>query len=342
MKPTIKQIAELSGVHRSTVDKVLHDRIGVSKEVREHVQKIIDELQYQPNAVGKALALQKNPLIIAVVLLKVDALDEIKRGVEAAFSELSIYGLAIKYYISNDNDLEDQLKTLKALEKINIAGLIISPIDDEKIANAINELAAQNKHVILVNTDLQNCEKICFIGQDAKRAGRVAGKLMGEILNCRGNVAVITSAAQIMCAKERQLGFINIVSELYPQIKISDIVETYEQADTAYNNTLELLKNKPDTDGIFVTCGNVAEVARAVLSSRPTKKIKMICFDFYPEIVRLVKDGVIDFTIGQDLFGQGYRSLNIMYDRLFFNKHPESLQLTTKIDIRLSENIDME
>ena len=31
MKITIKQIAEIAGVHRSTVDKVLHNREGVSQ-----------------------------------------------------------------------------------------------------------------------------------------------------------------------------------------------------------------------------------------------------------------------------------------------------------------------
>ena len=44
----------MAGVHRSTVDKVLHNREGVSQEVRERVQKIIDEYQYKPNPIGQA------------------------------------------------------------------------------------------------------------------------------------------------------------------------------------------------------------------------------------------------------------------------------------------------
>ena len=45
MKVTMKQIAEIAGVHRSTVDKVIHGRPGVSDDVRQKVQKIIDELR---------------------------------------------------------------------------------------------------------------------------------------------------------------------------------------------------------------------------------------------------------------------------------------------------------
>ncbi len=68
MKITIKQIAEMAGVHRSTVDKVLHNREGVSQEVRERVQKIIDEYQYKPNPIGQALKKQEKPIKIGVLL----------------------------------------------------------------------------------------------------------------------------------------------------------------------------------------------------------------------------------------------------------------------------------
>ena len=53
MKVTIKEIAERAGVHRATVDKVLHNRVGVSDEVRMKVQRIIKEMGYTPNPAGE-------------------------------------------------------------------------------------------------------------------------------------------------------------------------------------------------------------------------------------------------------------------------------------------------
>ena len=47
MKITIRKIAELAGVSRGTVDKIVHDRAGVSDEVRAQVQKVIDESGYK-------------------------------------------------------------------------------------------------------------------------------------------------------------------------------------------------------------------------------------------------------------------------------------------------------
>ena len=49
MRVTMKEIAERAGVHQATVDKVVHNRVGVSDEVRARVQAIIDELGYKPS-----------------------------------------------------------------------------------------------------------------------------------------------------------------------------------------------------------------------------------------------------------------------------------------------------
>ena len=56
MAVTLKQIAEIAGVSRGTVDRALHDRGRVSPEVAERVRRIAEELGYHPNAVGQALA----------------------------------------------------------------------------------------------------------------------------------------------------------------------------------------------------------------------------------------------------------------------------------------------
>ena len=82
MKITIKQIAEIAGVHRSTVDKVLHNREGVSQEVRQRVQKIIDEYGYRPNPIGQALKKQDQKIKIGVILLEVDAKERILSGIK--------------------------------------------------------------------------------------------------------------------------------------------------------------------------------------------------------------------------------------------------------------------
>lgn len=56
----IKDIAELSGVSTGTVDRILHERGKVSEDARKKVEKILKEIDYQPNLIARSLALKKN------------------------------------------------------------------------------------------------------------------------------------------------------------------------------------------------------------------------------------------------------------------------------------------
>ena len=59
-KVRIKDIAEKSGVSVGTVDRILHNRPNVSKVAREKVEKVLKEINYQPNVYASALAYNKS------------------------------------------------------------------------------------------------------------------------------------------------------------------------------------------------------------------------------------------------------------------------------------------
>lgn len=57
--------------------------------------------------------------------------------------------------------------------------------------------------------------------------------------------------------------------------------------------------------------------------------------------VKLAKEGIIDFAIGQDPFFEGYKSMKILCDYFLLGQLPKTDQILTKIDIRVKENIDI-
>lgn len=341
MRVTLKQIAEKAGVHRSTIDKVLHDREGVSDEVRDRIQKLLAEMQYEPNAIGKALAQQKRPKLIIVSLLKVDSLDEIKEGIEKAYNEVSSFGLRIEYQVSSVANYTEQAENLRLLLKRKFDGLIVAPIRNPLITKEINNLVEKGIPVITVNTDLPESDRTCFIGQDSVRAGRVAGQLMGEILNGQGKVAIITGSTLMLNPTERLQGFNELINEHYPDIEVVEEIETKEIAKITYLKTIEVLNRYDDLSGIVITCGQVNELGKAVKSLNKSKKIKIISYDLYPEIKKLVEDGTINFTICQNLGSQGFQSMKTMFEIVFNNSYPNVQVMNSEIDIRIRENINL-
>ena len=65
---TIKEIADLAGVSRGTVDRVLNNRGSVNPQTAQKIMEIVHALDYKPNRAGLVLAAQKKNLKLGVIL----------------------------------------------------------------------------------------------------------------------------------------------------------------------------------------------------------------------------------------------------------------------------------
>lgn len=341
MGVTIKEIAEMAGVHRSTVDKVLHNRPGVSDSVRCRIQKIIDECNYQANPIGKALKMQNKELYIKVILLEVDALLYLKRGIEAALKEYSSFQIHLDYVAvpySDANKLQNILE-LSVEEKVD--GIILSPINTKIIVEKIDECEKQGIPVVTVNTDIKGSNRLCFIGQDGFKSGQVAGRLMGEFLQGVGKIAIFTSDGdnhQSFPFGTREDGFRNIISQYYPMLEILPSIYTKEKLQVIRKETRKLCENTAELSGIFVTCGGVRAVGD-VLEEMEYGNVKVICYENYPEILELLRRGIVTATIDSEVEKQGRQAMEVLLDNLIYEKKPVRKHLYSEIKILLKESI---
>ncbi|MGA0444982.1 MAG: LacI family DNA-binding transcriptional regulator, partial [Flavobacteriaceae bacterium] len=70
----IKEIAELAGVSIGTVDRVLHNRSGVSKKTALLILDVIKKTGYKKNNAASRLKLAQNNQIKIAVLLPIESL----------------------------------------------------------------------------------------------------------------------------------------------------------------------------------------------------------------------------------------------------------------------------
>ena len=91
---TMKKIAELCGVSRGTVDRALNGRGRVNAETAAMIKKMAEQLGYEPNPAGKALAARKNHPVIGVLLPSEGNafFNDAIHGMDRAASSYAIYG----------------------------------------------------------------------------------------------------------------------------------------------------------------------------------------------------------------------------------------------------------
>ena len=339
---TIKEIAEMAGVHRSTVDKVIHNRPGVSSQVRQRIQKILDECHYEANPIGKALQMQDKMLYVRALMLEVDACAFLKKGIETGLKGYTSFQIEFDYQKTEYSNVEEQVRALEQCMEDKVDGVILSPINAPEVVAKIDECALAGIPVITVNTDIKGSQRLCYIGQEGFRAGRVAGRLMGEFLQGKGKVAIFTSDSdnhQSFPFGTREDGFRKIMSEKYPQIELLPSIYTKEKTQIIHREMRRLCENESNLEGVFITCGGVKAVGD-VIEEYEKKDIRLICFENYPEIQEMIKNNTVLATIDSEIEEQGRRAVDILCDYLIYNKRPPRKHLYTDMKIILKECLD--
>lgn len=341
MAITIKQIAELAGVSRGTVDRALYDRGRVSPEVAERVKRIAKEHGYRPNRAGRALALSKNPIKIGVIVqsVKTPFIKQVLEGINRAREEVSNLGLQIELRQIQTLDVQEQIKMIDELVEEGIKGLAILPVEDNQLQLKVNEIIEQhNIPVITFNADIAGTKRMSFVGLNNYRSGQTVAGLMGMITGGKGKVLVITGYLSNRSHNERVEGFIAELRETYPEIQMIGVQTCFDEDEVAKNITLQTMRNDEGVVGIFVVANGEVGVCQGLKELEKEHQVKVIGHDITSENEEYLKDGIIDIMIDQNAFIQGYQPIMLLADYLFEDKVSQKEFYYTEILIKTKYN----
>ncbi len=121
-RATLANIAETAGVSLMTVSRAINNKPGVSKELRQRILSIAQEMGYLPNQIARGLATR---LTTAIGLVVPDNTNpffaQIARGVEDAAYD-NQYNI---FLVNTNEDPERELKALDSLWAKGIDGVIL-------------------------------------------------------------------------------------------------------------------------------------------------------------------------------------------------------------------------
>ncbi|MGF1926259.1 MAG: LacI family DNA-binding transcriptional regulator, partial [Bacteroidia bacterium] len=155
----VKEIARRANVSIGTVDRVLHNRTGVSKMTRQKILDIMKELDYQPNILARRLASKKVlrfASLIPAVSSETGFWDAPIKGIELAEGEIKQFGIVIDKYFYDQNDKQSFVKQTKNILKTEIDGILVAPIFIEE-SLAFSKLCNLKKiPQVFINSDIPN------------------------------------------------------------------------------------------------------------------------------------------------------------------------------------------
>lgn len=326
MRVTLKSIAAVSGVSIGTVDRVLHNRSGVSEETKAQVQKAAEELGYKSNIIGKALVAQRNPLKVGVIINAKEFnyfAEEVWRGVEAGSEEIESFGVSVIYYPMDTVDEGAQLLLLDKAKRDGVNGLVIKPVNSPAVQAAIDGLVDNKVSVITCTSDIVNSKRLCFVGHDHRHEGRMLGSLLSKVVPPEARIAVITGSMHVLGHRRKTEGFNSAVTEHRPDVKILGVFETNHNTALAVS-IVDALEREGGVDALCVQSMDKKGLESICGHFEKGKKPLVCSFGTGAELSGLVMDGLVDFAIEENPYQQGYKAMKLMFDVLFNGYVPPS------------------
>ncbi len=335
---TIKDIADLAGVSRGTVDRVLNNRGGVNPQTAEKIKEIAKALDYRPNRAGIALAAQKKKYKIGVILFSKDNpfFDEVSEGVQEKASELKDYGIdTITKRV--EFDAGAQLLAIDDLLKEGVHGLMLAPYNDPSIQKKIDNLMELGIPVVTVNTDISGSKRLAYVGSDYFKGGAMVAGLLSLMSNGELKLGIVSGSENVLCHSERIRGLSETIKSRYPGIHIIQVVENHDDEFESYALTKQMLKTHPEINAIFFVAAGVFGGCKAIKESK--RKLKVITFDDVPTTKEMLEEGVISTTISQMPYKQGSKSLDLLFEYLTSGVKPKEELNFVEHSIKIRENL---
>lgn len=279
MKIQVKDIAKRVGVSSSTVSNALNNRKGISKEKREEILRVAQEMGYQRHLendvhhVIRFLILNKDAHVVG----DTPFFAELIRGIETRCQELGYELLMNHIYENMYDDLE------KYLNQDHIDGILLLGTemvqDDFKILN--------NIHVPLVIVDTMFRDQ----GYDYVAINNVDGAydIVSHLISMgHEEIGIINSSHQINNFRERKSGYLRALEDHYIPVRTENEALVEPSLEGSYRDMLLYLKafieeKEALPTAFFAVNDNIAFGAmKAIKEICPNHDISIVGFDDMP------------------------------------------------------------
>jgi LacI family transcriptional regulator len=342
-KIRIKDIAKKAGVSTGTVDRVLHNRGNVSAKSREKVERVMQELDYEPNIIASTLAYNRVTTIAA--LLPNPVVDTYwsypLKGVQKAAKTYQHYGVDIQSHFFDHGDPKKFLSVATPILNDPPDALLFPPLFQQESEQLLAEASAMGLVISFINTDLEGQAVLSYVGQDSYQSGVLAGRLLSIVSSQIKKVLVLHLDQEITNAKHLQDKERGVEAYFKKEARNhATIISTHF---SAYSNPgqmreffMDLRSKHPDLSGVFVTNSRSYKLINA-LSDQDLDGIPIVGFDLLPENLAYLKEQKISFLINQNPAQQGFLGVTNIVDKLIFKKDIARIQ-HLPLDIVVTEN----
>lgn len=343
----IKELAKLAEVSIGTVDRVLHNRDGVSSKTKARVLKIVEESGYKKNIMASRLKLASTKAIRVAILIPESKNDWSYwnlpiQGVDRALDELSDFGISAEYIYFDLLDPATFSYSCKAIFEKEFDALITVPFFEDECNVLAKKALEKNIPVVFLDTERKLELESNFICQNSFNAGKVAGRLLNGLVGKEGSyfvINILNERGKQINNFQREKGCRAFFDEEYGmnQTKIH-VINHPMQGELDLSSEIRNALKENKLKGIFVTNARSFLIPK-LLSEYKIKDTRIVGFDLNRKNIAYLKSGEINFLINQKPRFQGYSAVKGLY-KFLTEKESSQLNCDIPVEIVVKENLE--
>jgi len=247
LKVTIADVAKKAGVSKTTVSRILNNKFDhTTEETRKRVLKVIEELDYQPNALAKGLKSMKTNVIgIMLSNLKNPFWSSVLEGVEDTCNDLG-FNLMI---CNSDENPQTEERYIKEFQTRQLDGIVINPT--VRNVELYHKIVSTNYPLVIMNRRIEDLDTVQVVMNNVKGAYLA----VNHLFECgRKNIAVFVYGNPLVSTwQERVEGYkLALTKRGIPESE-ARIQELDTNSRDIRTIVKEFLDKYPDTDAILST-----------------------------------------------------------------------------------------
>jgi LacI family repressor for deo operon, udp, cdd, tsx, nupC, and nupG len=246
---TIKDVAKAADVAVGTVSRVLRNEGSVKPSTREHVLKVIEELNYHPNAIARQLRTQETKTVVVIVPdIKNALFHDVLFGIESEATANGYHVLIADMH----NQPTIEMHYFSAIQQRQIDGII--SMSSNMAQKLIEQGAGEYPMVLAIqNYAKENIPCVSIDNEAAAKAMMVHLIRMGY-----RNIAHITSSTPLLLYQDRLDSYRNNLKDHDIPVDM-DLVRFGEPSiQGGYEQMMSLIASGKPIDAVFAAGDTMA------------------------------------------------------------------------------------
>lgn len=345
-KLTIKEIAQLTGLSKGTVDRVLHKRGEVSQESYDKIMRVIDRFGYQPNLYAAMLSAKKASLIAVMIprAEKGEYWELASKGIEKIRPKADTLNINIASVMFDRNNIESFRAACRQVEDLGPTAVVLAPVFKNEAAVFTAKLRQSGIMYVYIDTKLEEDGYLAFFGMPMYQSGYLCADLLLE--GGADSVAVINVEDDKRGGNDtiasRKNGFIDYINEHCPEVRLVPLSIKTSEPESIVPGVIEFFKDNAEINHLVMFNSRIHLIADALkqIEEKTGHRIKAVGFDNLEKNLDALRNGSVRYIITQHTDEQTSLALAVLSEYIGLRRMPQKRDFYLHMDILTGSNID--